>query len=277
MPRSWSALGHGGYATVVRGHVTGASFPCAVKRVADEHLLSANREIEAFSRIAPHMNIVKYLCSEHVRGETRIALELVEGGDLYSLVISAGCLEEQHARHLFAQMLDAVLHVHAHGVIHRDLKLENWLVERGTLVKLIDFGLCHIQPVSGATHMISSSWVGTKSYCAPEIYAGRGYDYGCDSWSVTVCLFVMLCGFFPYDMASTDDWRFRVGQSAPCVVSSLYRSYDRECTMTHGPRRLIHAGLGRARASVAQRWLEPSLWTGGPKDPHELHELEGRK
>jgi hypothetical protein len=111
-------------------------------------------------------------------------------------------------------MLDGVNYCHIAGVAHRDLKLENVLLNAEGKLKLIDFGLSHVYPVNRSTGFVDRSKplrdvCGSKSYAAPEVLAAKGYDgFAADMWSLGVCLFAMLSGFFPLDEATEQDWRF---------------------------------------------------------------------
>merc|ERR1711908_249506 len=95
-----------------------------------------------------------------------------------------------------------------------DLKLENVLLNDAGVLKLIDFGLSHQYARDAKTGEIDRSrpitgFCGSKSYAAPELLAGAFYDgYQADMWSIGVCLFGLLNGFFPVDEAKPSDWRY---------------------------------------------------------------------
>ena len=140
-------------------------------------------------------------------------------------------------------MLDGVAYCHLAGVAHRDLKLENVLLNEQGALKLIDFGLSHVYPrlADGVTIDRSrplKDVCGSKSYAAPEVLASRGYDgFAADMWSLGVCLFAMLAGFFPLDEASSNDWRFaklveaqRQGRSTTAIVFGWYKRTCRHLT-----------------------------------------------
>merc|ERR1719450_1504017 len=122
-------------------------------------------------------------------------------------------MPEPVARNFFCQMLDGVAYCHLAAVAHRDLKLENVLLNEQGALKLIDFGLSHVYPRQADGSVDRSKPLrdvcGSKSYAAPEVLGGRGYDgFAADMWSLGVCLFAMLSGFFPLDEASNNDWRY---------------------------------------------------------------------
>merc|ERR1719440_1023205 len=145
-------------------------------------------------------------------------------------------MSEAIARGFLCQLIDGVAYCHLAGVAHRDLKLENVLLTEGGVLKLIDFGLSHVYPrladkVSIDRTKPLKDVCGSKSYAAPEVLAAKGYDgFAADIWSLGVCLFAMLSGFFPLDEASLNDWRYpklcdaqEKKQSTVVAVYSWYR------------------------------------------------------
>ncbi|KAI9912611.1 hypothetical protein PsorP6_006394 [Peronosclerospora sorghi] len=119
-----------------------------------------------------------------------IAMEFCSGGDLYDYVTSkpGRRLHETDALSLFAQIAKGVSFLHALGIAHRDLSLENVLVQDGT-VKICDFGL------SAETSHVSDDVVGKFYYMAPEVTQGALYDpKSADVWSLGILLFIMLTG-----------------------------------------------------------------------------------
>jgi serine/threonine protein kinase len=107
----------------------------------------------------------------------------------------------------FDKQVSGVLFMHQCGVTHRDLKLENLLLDKPDgIVKICDFGLAHVyQPVGDGTFapVRLTRCCGTKSYTPPEVLAGLPYcGYLCDVWSLGVCLFAMCAGFFPLEVVS---------------------------------------------------------------------------
>ena len=178
-----------------------------------------------------------------------IFMELAGGGELFDQVIDRGvnAMPESLARSFFLQLLDGVHYCHLAGVAHRDLKLENVLLNQAGDLKLIDFGLSHVYPRLQDGTLDRSKPLrdvcGSKSYAAPEVLAAHGYDgFAADMWSLGVCLFAMLSGFFPLDEASRNDWRYpklvegqKHGQS---TVQTVYGWYKR--TATHLSREVVH-------------------------------------
>lgn len=156
-----------------------------------------------------------------------IFMEVAGGGELFDQVIDRGsnAMGEEVAKGFIRQILAGVQHCHERLVAHRDLKLENVLLTKEGVVKVIDFGLSHVYQ-RGADGTADRStplkdMCGSKSYAAPEVLGGHGYDgFAADVWSIGVSLFAMLSGFFPLDEATPKDWRF----PKLCDVQSRGRS-----------------------------------------------------
>jgi len=98
-------------------------------------------------------------------------MELLEGGDLFNHIVEKGKVEEEKGRLLFIQMLKALSYCHANSVVHRDLKLENFLINKdATTVKLTDFGFCNVMK---STDTLLDTYCGSPYYCAPEIFLAQ--------------------------------------------------------------------------------------------------------
>lgn len=157
------------------------------------------------------------------------------------LGMHGGAVPEDVARTYFAQMCAGLRFLHAHGVGHRDLKLENMMLSHDGIVKLIDFGLAHVapmpQPLHAAWNTTARGSVGTKSYQAPELLLGLPYDaLAADVWSLGCCLFALVNGFFIVDRPHPSDPRFARIQQACAAghspVRAIFALYARPCHLS---------------------------------------------
>jgi len=122
-------------------------------------------------------------------------MEMMYGGELFDRIIEKKKFTEKDSADAAYQMLLALGYLHSHGVVHRDVKLENFLYESkdGDHLKLIDFGFSKIWDAS--TKMKLSC--GTLSYVSPEVL-GKAYTNKCDMWSIGVVCFILMCGYMPF-------------------------------------------------------------------------------
>eukprot|EP00304_Pavlova_gyrans_P009248 CAMPEP_0206042218 /NCGR_PEP_ID=MMETSP1466-20131121/6418_1 /ASSEMBLY_ACC=CAM_ASM_001126 /TAXON_ID=44452 /ORGANISM="Pavlova gyrans, Strain CCMP608" /LENGTH=420 /DNA_ID=CAMNT_0053416927 /DNA_START=97 /DNA_END=1359 /DNA_ORIENTATION=+ len=175
-------------------------------------------------------------------GTCYVFLELCSGGELFDRLTDFGRVPEVNASDYMRGLLEGVRHLHNRGVIHRDIKLENVLLSADGVVKVADFGLAAELAVDDAgapinMNAILRDVVGSQSYVAPEVLRRNGKGYmgpPADAWSCGVCLFTLLSGFFPLDVADSRDWRFRrlaaeQAQGRFTTCKSIFSMYQRPC------------------------------------------------
>jgi len=144
-----------------------------------------------------------------ISGRHFLELEYVSGGLLFDLCVNIGPLGENTGRYFMKQMLSALQHIHGQGVVHRDLKLDNILLDHNMNIKIADFGFATCKNINKL-----DSFKGTKSYMAPEIKAGKVYDgRHADIFSTGVILFTIVMGVFPFFEALESDYRYYLIQN----------------------------------------------------------------
>ena len=126
-------------------------------------------------------------------------MELVTGGQLLERLATKGLYSEANTAQCIRSITDAIGYCHEKGVVHRDLKPENILLSDDTDdadIKLADFGLSKLY--NAETEMMFTQ-CGTPEFVAPEVMAGSGYTSACDIWSLGVLMYIMLCGYLPFN------------------------------------------------------------------------------
>uniref|UniRef100_A0A8I6X1R2 non-specific serine/threonine protein kinase n=2 Tax=Hordeum vulgare subsp. vulgare TaxID=112509 RepID=A0A8I6X1R2_HORVV len=221
-------LGHGTFAKVYHARSLMCNHSVAIKVIDKEKVLRVGmierikREISVM-RLVRHPNIVQL--HEVMASKTKIyfVMEHVRGGDLFSRV-AKGRLREEVARKFFQQLIAAIDFCHSRGVYHRDLKLENLLIDDTDNIKVSDFGLSALRESLGPDDLLHTT-CGTPSYVAPEIINNKGYDGAtADVWSCGVILFVLLAGYLPFHDSNLMEMYRKIGKSE--FKSPHWFSYD---------------------------------------------------
>merc|ERR1712227_1045024 len=135
-----------------------------------------------------------------------ILLEFVTGGLLFDVCQTLGGMGENGGRFFLSQMCDVLEYMHGKGVVHRDLKLENILVDDNMNLKVADFGFATFRKIHNL-----KSYRGTMTYMAPEIKEGKTYDgVQIDMFSTGVILFIIVQGIFPFKEAKKDEYFYNL-------------------------------------------------------------------
>ncbi|XP_062406085.1 protein kinase C, eta, b [Sardina pilchardus] len=147
-------------------------------------------------------------------------MEFVNGGDLMFHIQRSRRFDEPRARFYAAEVTCALTYLHSKGIIYRDLKLDNVLLDKDGHCKLADFGMCKEGVFRGD---ITSTFCGTPDYIAPEIIEEKPYGHSVDWWALGVLLYEMLSGHAPFE-AETEDELFECIRRDPVVYSSWLSS-----------------------------------------------------
>lgn len=164
-------------------------------------------EAQMISRISPHPNVMGFEDAFRFRNEqdqelTALVTELIEGKQLFDLIVERGRLDIGEAMDVFGQLVMATKHCHNQDIVHRDLKPENIVIDPNTLkIKVADFGLSRVVPRDdqGRCTPVKTS-CGTPHYMAPEVVLEKEYDpKKSEVWTLGVLLYIMLAGSMPFD------------------------------------------------------------------------------
>ncbi|ELR17437.1 Serine/threonine kinase [Acanthamoeba castellanii str. Neff] len=229
-----SLLGRGGYGEVFLCRHRESGEVVALKRMKKSVFINKNevprvkREKEVMAKLKSGKEnpwMINLISSFQDAEHLYLCMEYLPGGDLRNLLDNMGRLSEDHARLYIAEVILAVEALHQLGYIHRDLKPNNFLIDKKGHLRLIDFGLSKegarknvlktrrvslrfdVASLKASHH--SPEWaysmVGSPEYMAPEIVGvgladskEKGYDETADWWSVGILLFEMIYGYTPF-------------------------------------------------------------------------------
>lgn len=148
------------------------------------------------SSLTSHENIVRLLDFLYNEYYYFMIFESVNGNQLLDLISNKGALSERKAKKYFKQILSAVNYLHDNSIVHRDLKIENILVDKNDNIKIIDFGLSNFYDKKE----LLNTFCGSLYFAAPELLTGTEYcGPEVDIWALGVILFVLVCGKVPFD------------------------------------------------------------------------------
>lgn len=167
--------------------------------------------------------------------------KLQSGDELYSYLLHHGAIPVQKVQKIFTQLLGAVVHVHNMSCVHRDLKLENILLDRNENVKLCDFGFTREYEGKSA-HL--QTFCGTVCYSAPEMLRGEKYaGEKVDVWSLGIILYALLTGELPFDDDDDMATKHRILSSEPKYPDVFPPDAKALITLMLSKRPLLRPGL----------------------------------
>ncbi|XP_058458349.1 uncharacterized protein LOC131434981 isoform X1 [Malaya genurostris] len=169
----------------------------------EENLAKTFREISIL-KVLHHPHITRLYEVMESRNKIYLVTEHAARGEIFDHLVAHGRMKEEEASRVFSQIISAVDYCHCKGIVHRDLKAENVLLDNEMNVKLADFGFSNTFTEGAPLR----TWCGSPPYAAPEVFQGVEYDGPkSDIWSLGVVLYVLVCGALPFDGATLHDLR----------------------------------------------------------------------
>jgi len=221
-----ATLGKGAMGVVYQGYDAQIDRVVAIKTIRkaafsgdelDDAMDRFKREAQAAGRLV-HPNIVTVYEYGEEDDTAFIAMEFVKGRSLKELVSDNKDFSVRAIRTIISQLLAGLQYAHTHGVIHRDIKLENILLTHEGKVKIMDFGIARVES-SSLTSV--GTFMGTPAYMAPELFEDREVDGRSDLFAVGVILYQLICGEKPFRASTMTAIMHQVMSVAPAEPSAL--------------------------------------------------------
>ena len=197
-------VGSGAFATVRKVYSKANGALKALKIIKKQKGQDTARmylEVEILKKLI-HPNIMQIFEFYEDKKNFYIITEFCEGGELFDKIVEKGTLNEAEAAGMMKQLLSAVSYIHGNNIVHRDLKPENILLDtkKQNILKIIDWGTARFFEKNKKMNRIS----GTPYYIAPEVLLEK-YDEKCDVWSCGVIMYILLCGYPPFNAENDND------------------------------------------------------------------------
>jgi serine/threonine-protein kinase len=203
-------LGAGGMGVVYRAFDRELQEPVAIKTLRPEAMAGGNVALERFkqeirlARRIAHRNVVRTYDLGEVGGTYYLTMEYVEGTSLKQLISSRGKLPVPVTLTIGKQLCRALEVAHTEGVIHRDVKPQNMVVEPNGFLKVMDFGIARlVNPPQGKGLTEAGMSIGTPDYMSPEQLSGLELDARADLYAAGVVLFECVTGRVPFEADTT--------------------------------------------------------------------------
>ncbi|KAM9461680.1 serine/threonine-protein kinase 33 isoform 2-T2 [Clarias gariepinus] len=208
-------LGQGRFGVVCEATHVETQKKWAIKKVnkakaGSSGVKQLEREVNILKQVK-HKNIIHLEEVLETPERMYLVVDLCEGEDLKKLLKKKKCFSEDETRNIISSLANAIVYLHRLDIVHRDLKLENILVDsyhqsdNHTIIdiKITDFGLSVQKGGVGIWNMLYTT-CGTLTYMAPEVISGYPYSQLCDMWSIGIIMYMLLSGEPPFKSSSVE-------------------------------------------------------------------------
>jgi 5'-AMP-activated protein kinase catalytic alpha subunit len=222
-------LGEGAYGIVRIAKHTESGKMFAIKildkrKIKQDNLIENLRSEIRIMKSINHPNIVRLYEVLQSNSKIYLVIELVAEGDLFKTVKEQGAMSEDKARKIFQQIISAVSFCDRLHIAHRDLKLENILLDAEGSVKISDFGLSGLYSFEMENLIFMETICGTIHYSAPEVFSSIGYDgHVADIWSCGIILYATLTGTLPFNEEAMPELIEHIASGRYAMPSNISR------------------------------------------------------
>ncbi|CAH0555413.1 unnamed protein product [Brassicogethes aeneus] len=219
-------LGKGSFGKVLLAELKDTEYYYAIKCLKKDVVLEDDDvectliERKVLALGTKHPYLCHLLCTFQTDSHLFFVMEYLNGGDLMWHIQASGRFEEDRARIYGAEICSGLKFLHNKGIVYRDLKLDNILLDYDGHVRIADFGMCKLQIF---LDRMADTFCGTPDYMAPEIIKGQHYNQCVDWWSFGVLLYEMLIGQSPFSGCDEDELFWSICNEKPVLPRFLSR------------------------------------------------------
>jgi eukaryotic-like serine/threonine-protein kinase len=257
-------LGQGGMGAVYKAKDLELDRIVALKVIRPElaihpDILQRFKQELILARQITHRNVIRIFDLSEAQGIKFITMEFIEGQDLKSLVSEKGRLSFDEAVRIVEQVCLALEAAHLEGVVHRDLKPQNIMIDKQGRASVMDFGIARSVEAGGMTQ--TGSLVGTPEYMSPEQVMGEHVDVRSDLFTLGVILYELLTGAMPYKADTVQSAMFKRTRELPKPPIEVDPTVPR--MLSDITKKCLQIDPNRRYQTAAEIRADLEAWQGG--------------
>jgi eukaryotic-like serine/threonine-protein kinase len=261
-------LGQGGMGAVYKAQDRELERLVALKVIRPElaaqpEILHRFKQELILARQVTHKNAIRIFDLGEADGIRFITMEFIEGQDLKSLLIKQGKLSREESVRVIEQVCQALEAAHGEGVVHRDLKPQNLMLDKSGRVFVMDFGIARSTAMSGITQ--TGTVLGTPEYMSPEQVMGEHVDARSDLFTLGVIFYELLTGDMPYKADTAQKAMFKRTRETPKPAIEIDPSVPKYLSAV--VEKCLQLDISLRYQSARELREELEAWRGGTSKP----------